>query len=149
MESLDYVLSYNEDHAPSLCLSGRVHMEKMKDFRAAQHCFEVALISNPEYVEMYKYYSKLLIWIGQLDKAEALITKAEKIVGMPKVVIIQRRASIYECAGKVDKAMAEVAKGKLLSGCATFYTFFDNEASRLKKKVNKKEKKSKLRKKTA
>lgn len=124
-------------------------MEKMKDFRTAQHCFEMALISNKEYVETYKDYSKLLIWIGQLDKAEELISRAENIVGMPKVVVIQRRASIYECAGKVDKAMAEVAKGKLLSGCASFYTFFDNEAERLKRKVNKKKKKSKLRRKTA
>lgn len=146
IESLNYALSYDEDHAPSLCLMGRIYMEKMKDFKAAQHCFEMALISNKEYVETYKHYSRLLIWMGQLEKAEALITKAEKIIGMPKIVTIQRKATIYEYAGKVDKAMDEVIKGKLLSGCASFYSFFDNEEARLKKKVNKKKKKRKLRK---
>jgi tetratricopeptide (TPR) repeat protein len=152
VESLDYALSHDEEHAPTLCLLGRTHMEKMKNFREAQHCFEMALIADKNYVDTYKYYSKLLIWIGQLDHAKILIQKAEKIVGMPKVVIIQRKASMYECAGKVDLAMKETQKGRLLSGCADFYAFFTNEEDRLKRKVyknSKKKKKSKLRKKTA
>jgi len=151
IESLNYALSYDEEHAPSLCLEARVQMEKLKKFRDAQHRFELALLSDPNYVETYKYYSKLLIWMGKLEQAEALINKAERIVGMPKVVIIQRRAAIYECAGKVDQAMKEVKKGKLLSGCLTFYTFFSNEEERLKKKIknHKSNKKSKRRKKNA
>lgn len=149
VESLDYALSHDEEHAPTLCLLGRTHMERMKNFGAAQHCFEMALIADKNYVDTYKYYSKLLIWIGQFDRAEALIYKAEKIVGMPKVVIIQRKASMYECAGKVGLAMKETQKGKLLSGSADLYTYFTNEEGRLKRKVNKKKKKSKLRRKTA
>lgn len=146
VESLDYALSHDEEHAPTICLLGRTYMEKMKNFSEAQHCFEMALIADKNYVETYKYYSKLLIWIGQLEQAEALINRAEKVTGMPKVVVIQRKAAIYECAGRIDHAMKEVKKGKLLSGCATFYTFFSNEEERLKKKVKKHKSKKKSRK---
>ena len=33
VEALNYALSYDEEHAPSLCLAGRLHMEKMKNFK--------------------------------------------------------------------------------------------------------------------
>ena len=102
VESLNYALSYDVEHAPSLCLTGRLMMEKLKSFDAAKHHFEMALIADPFYVETYKYYSLLLIWLGDFAKAEKLIHRSEKIAGMPTVVIIQRRATMLECQGKVD-----------------------------------------------
>lgn len=69
-EMLDYALSYDDECAPALCLMGQIQMEALKDFDAAEHYFQRALIADPRYVDTYKYLSKLLIWIGSIAKAE-------------------------------------------------------------------------------
>ena len=50
LEPLNYALSFDEEHAPSLCLMGRLQMEILKNFKTAKHYFECALLADSDYV---------------------------------------------------------------------------------------------------
>ena len=139
LESLNYALSYDQEHAPSLCLLARMYMLKLKDYDAAAHYFEMALLTGSEHVDIYKYYSLLLIWLGEFQKADKLIRKASKVKGMPQTVILRRRAKLYEYMGKVDYALAESFKGRLLSDCDYDYDYFGKEIKRLRRKIKTRE----------
>lgn len=110
VEPLNYALSYDEEHVPSLCLMARIKMDYLKDFKSARHYFELALIVDPNYIDIYKYYSKLLIWTGELDKAEQLIIKSMKVKGLSNVFRYRIRSNIYEYKGRPDLAIIEIKK---------------------------------------
>lgn len=142
VESLNYALSYDEQHPAANCLLGRLLMEKLKRFPEAKHCFERALIEDPNYVDTYKYYSQLLIWMGELEKAETIIKKGISKIGMPKLIMIKRKAAILEAKGKVREAIDENKRGRLLSSGQYDFQHFNGEVKRLKKKCRSLEKKA-------
>ncbi len=137
VESLNYALSYDEMHPASNCLMGRLLMEKLKRFSEAKHCFEQALVEDPNYVDTYKFYSLLLIWMGELDKANSLIDKGMTKLGMPKLVMIKRKATVLEAKGKIKEAIKENKRGRLLSAGQFDYDYFNGEVKRLKQKCKK------------
>ncbi len=134
VESLNYALSYDEQHPAANCLLGRLLMEKLKRFPEAKHCFERALIEDPNYVDTYKFYSQLLIWMGDLEKAETIIEKGISKVGMPKLIMIKRKAAILEARGLVQEAIKENKRGRLLSSGQFDFEHFHGEVKRLKRK---------------
>ena len=107
VESLNYALSYDEMHPAANCLMGRLLMEKLKRFSEAIHCFERAMVEDPNYVDTYKFYSLLLIWMGKLDKANRIIEIGFTKTGMPKLVMIKRKATVLEAQGKIKEAIKE------------------------------------------
>jgi len=137
VESLNYALSYDEMHPAANCLMGRLLMEKLKRFSEALHCFERALIEDPKYVDTYKYYSQLLIWMGKLDKAEKIIKQGMTKTGMPKLIMIKRLANVLEVKGKIKQAILENKRGRLLSTGQFDYDYFHGEIKRLKQKCKK------------
>lgn len=114
---------FDERHAPSLCLMGRLQMEILKNFKTAKHYFECALLADSDYVETYKYYSLLLIWLGDLTNAERILKMGENKPGFSKLVAITRRASILENSGKVKEAILLLKTGKNLSNCTKTFDF--------------------------
>jgi len=137
VENIGYALSYDEEHAPTWCLKGRLMMNEMKNFKEASHCFENAIFYNPTYIETYKYYSLLLIWIGDFKRAQIIINKSKRVKGMSKATIIHRSAMIHEYQGRIGEAIRIMKTGKLFSLTQTNYDFFNNEITRLKRKVSK------------
>ncbi|HMS67282.1 MAG TPA: hypothetical protein PKD18_04065 [Saprospiraceae bacterium] len=141
LEPLNYALSFDEEHAPSLCLMGRLQMEILKNFKTAKHYFECALLADSDYVETYKYYSLLLIWLGDLTNAERILKMGENKPGFSKLVAITRRASILENSGKVKEAILLLKTGRNLSNCSKTFDFFKDELIRLERKIKKPKKK--------
>ena len=137
VENIGYALSYNEEHAPTWCLQGRLMMDEMKNFHEAKRCFENAIFYNPSYIETYKYYTLLLIWTGDFEKAQIIINKGKRIKGMPLCVTIHRSAMIHELNGRIGEAIRILKKGELFSLNKFEYDFFHNEVNRLKRKVSK------------
>ena len=137
IEMVAYALSYDDEYAPSLCLMGKIQMEYLKDFNTAAHYFNRALIANKNYVETYKQYSLLLIWLGDLNKAELIIRRAETIKGMDKTLCIMRRATIAELKGDFALAVKFTKLGRQLSLNNEWYDYFNNEKIRLKRKIKK------------
>jgi len=141
VEPLNYALSYDEEHVPSLCLMARIKMDYLKDYKSSRHYFEMALIADPYFIDTYKYYSKLLIWIGELEKAEQLINRSVKVKGLSNGFRHRIKANIYEYKGRPDLAISEIKKAKLFSVNAHLYDFCEKEEIRLKKKIAKKKRK--------
>jgi len=137
VENIGYALSYNEEHAPTWCLQGRLMMEGMKNFKEAKRCFENAIFYDPTYIETYKYYSLLLIWTSEFEKAQIIINKSKRIKGMSLATIIHRSAMIHEYQGRIGEAIRIMKNGKLFSLTQSNYDFFNKEVIRLKRKVSK------------
>ena len=145
MESLNFALSYDEMHAAANCLMGRIQMFWIKDFRVAAHFFEMAIIGDKTYVDTYKFFSLLMIWIGDFNKAEELIEKGLKFKGMDKAVLYGRKSMIYEYEGRYDKAKKVLMKAYQFSFNETYTEYFDKELSRIKKKIKMRKKSVKRR----
>jgi len=120
---------------------GRLLMEKLKRFHEAVHHFEMALIEDPNFIDTYKYYSKLLIWMGRLEKAEKIINTGIQKLGMPKLLMLLRKASLLEAKGEAHLAIKIHKQGRMLSTCTADFDHFDAEIKRLKKKCKKAKKK--------
>ena len=143
LEPLNYALSYDEEHAPSLCLMARLQMELLKNYKASRHYYECALIADPNYLDTYKYYTLLLIEMGELENAERILKQGEGKVGFSKVLAISTRANILACGGNLKEAIALLKNGKLIATDSKSFEYFNGELSRLKKKVKKHKSKKK------
>jgi tetratricopeptide (TPR) repeat protein len=144
MESLNYALSCNSEHAGAHCLLGRLYAEQLKQFDKAEHHFEQALVSDMNYVDTYAYYSLLLITFSEYGRASKLLKYAYKVKGVSMCMLKHREALICE-------SKKEYAPAKELMKLAFVYSineregnFLKVELERVKSKLNKgKKKKSK------
>jgi len=134
LESLDYALSSDPDHAQANCLMGRICMNELKDFEKAAEYFELALVSNLNYIETYKYFSLLKIWLGEYEAAFKMIDYAMKIRGMDRSVMLRRRAFAYECLGQFRAAKIQLKMALRMTHCVEHQGHIESELSRLKKK---------------
>lgn len=133
--ALGYALSYDEDHPQAHCLMGRLLMEKVKDYPAAAHHFEISLLHGPEHVDTYKYYSLLLVWLGNYEKAETLIRRGLKVPGMQRSVLKYHRALLFEMQGRIDHALAMMRIALLTESTADGQIALEGELERLRKKA--------------
>ncbi len=143
VENLNYALSYEEYHAPSLVLMGRLQMDLLKNYSAAKHYFEMALAFEPTYVETYEYFSLLCLYIGDYPKVKNLTDRAIKIKGADVPLMRYRRAKMYELMGLHEIAKEEVDKLIKTSGSNKSLNFYKNEKNRLKKLIKMRQAKSK------
>jgi len=139
-ENLNYALSYDENHAQSNCLMGRLQMEILKNFDKAAFYFEQAIVNDLQYVDTYKWFSLLKIWTGEFDKAEKIIDYGLKVKGMDKPMLYHRKALILEAQGYPLKALKLISFAMRCSLSDPYVTFFKNEISRIqdKRKAGKK-----------
>jgi len=134
-ENLNYALSYDPDHAQANCLMGRLYMEVLKEYDMAEKHFELAIMSNLNYVDTYKCYSLLKIWMGEYEAAEKVITYALKIRGMDKSLMMYRKVMVYEAKGELFTAKKHLAYAMRSTVYPHYTDFFKNELSRIQKKV--------------
>ena len=80
-ENLNYALSYDEDHAQSLCLLGQMQMFVFKEYQVAEVTFRRALCADLDYPETYPYFALLKIKLKDFDGAEKLLLRAAKVPG--------------------------------------------------------------------
>lgn len=140
-DNLNYALSYDEYHAPSLVLKGRLFMEQMKSYSKAKACFEMALAFEPDYAETYEYYSLLCIWCKDYEKAQKLIDDSYKIVGINIYRMRIRQAKLYEYMGRYEQAYQEMKDLEKISSCYQSLDYFQSEKKRLKNLIKMRRKK--------
>lgn len=134
--ALGYALSYDENHPRAHCLMGRLMMEKVKDYPQAAHHFELSLLYGPEHVDTYKYYSMLQIWLGNYEKAEALIRRGMKVPGMEIAALKYNRAILHEIQGNIPRAIEEMKH--VIHGATRIEAqiYLENELARMLRKAN-------------
>jgi tetratricopeptide (TPR) repeat protein len=135
LESLNYALSYDEEHAASHCLMGVFHTEQSLEFHKAINHFELALVYNDYFVEIYYHYSTLLIQLNEFTKAVKLLTFAKTIKGVCISCIVQKEALIFEKKGKLKKAKQALNTAISLSLCNDKIEFLNGELKRVKAKL--------------
>lgn len=136
-EALNFALSYDNEHCQANCLMGRLHMEVLKNFDTAEQYFEAAIVSNLQYVDTYKYFSLLKIWKGEFSQAMRIIEYGLKVKGMDIACLIQRKALIYEAKGFLELSKSHIEVAMASSVKEEYVSFFENEITRLKKKIKK------------
>jgi len=115
VENLNYALSYDDEHPQANFLLGKLHMYQMKDYTAAEKCFEKALQGSLDYPDVYKHFSLLKIWKHDYKAALKLISYGSKVKGMDISTLMLLRAIVYECKGEYDRAKKILKKAKLCS----------------------------------
>ena len=130
-ENLNYALGYDNNHAQSNYLMGRIHMEILKDYREAEYYFEQAIVSDINFVDTYKYFSLLKIWQGEYQSAEKIIAYGLKVKGMDRAILLHRRALILEAKGQNILAKKIVAYALRSSLTEHHVDFFNEEIKRL------------------
>ncbi len=133
--ALGYALSYDENHPQAHCLMGRLMMESVKDYHLAAHHFEISLLYGPQYVDAYKYYSMLQIWLGRYDKAEAIIRRGLKVPGMETAALKYNRAILYETQGKTRRAVTQLIHVIQIATNPDAQVYLEGELKRMKRKV--------------
>ena len=137
VESLNYALSYDEEHAAAHSLMGRFYMEQVSDYQEAFYHYEQALIFDIDFVDTYYHYSKALIMYGDFDTARELLRYAQKIKGICTSCILQRKALLSEREGKLLKAKKMLDKAILRSIDNDEIDFLERELKRIKNKIKK------------
>ncbi|WP_243473259.1 tetratricopeptide repeat protein [Winogradskyella sp. MH6] len=134
-ETLNYALSYDENHCPSLCLLGKIYAEYMYDFDKAFDCYDKVISINPDFKEVYPAYIMYLIWADENERAEKLIDFAFKIKGVDVARLNWLSSYINETKGKYKKSLKDLKAAKKVIYNDYFFDFMLDEEKRIKKKI--------------
>ncbi|MFT4661122.1 MAG: tetratricopeptide (TPR) repeat protein [Patiriisocius sp.] len=143
VDALTYSLSYNPDHAASHCLMGRIFMEQLEEYEPAREHFQSALNIDVNNVNVYKWYSLLLIKLQEFNTAEALIKHSFTVKGIDKSAMLQRQALLAESRNDFIEAKRLLKESIIASFLNEHIEFLRSELHRVKNKLGKPKKKHK------
>lgn len=135
-ESLNYALSYDENHCPSLCLLAKIYAEYMCEFDKAFDCYDKVISVNPDYREAYPSYIMYLIWADENKRAEKLIDFALTIKGIDNGRLNWLSSYINETKGEYKKSLEHLKAAKKVIYNDYYYGFMVDEEKRIKKKID-------------
>jgi len=142
-ESLNYALSYDENHCASLCLLGKIYAEHFSDYEKAFECFDKIIAIDNSFLEVYQLYAKYLIWADQIEKAQKLIAFAFTLKGIDKAEMYWLSAYALETIGRYKIALQQLKKAKFESYNENHSYFLGGEIKRIKIKIKLMDKKTK------
>lgn len=138
LEYLEYALGYDDMHSGANFIMGLLNTSYLYEFDEAANCFDRVISSNAQFVDVYGVYAALLIKLGQLKRAENLISYAETVPGVCLGMTNYKLAMICEADRKYKKAIRLMKAAKLEVSNLAEFNFIDSEIKRVKKKVKKK-----------
>lgn len=133
-ESLNYALSYNENHCAALCLLGSVYAEHLYQYKDAFDCFDKVIAFDNSYIAVYPLYAKFLILSDDIERAEKLIAFAFTIKGISKGELFWLSAQACESKQNYKEALDHIKKAKKNAFDETNFSFVEEEENRIKKK---------------
>ena len=134
-ESLNYALSYDENHCAALCLLGKVYASNLNQYAQAFDCFDKVIAINSNYIDVYPVYAKYLIWADEIVKANKLIAFASTIKGISKGSLFWLSAYAAETKQEYRTALKHLKKAKKHAFNDDYFSFIEDEETRVKKKV--------------
>ncbi|WP_394748043.1 tetratricopeptide repeat protein [Spongiimicrobium salis] len=133
-EALNYALSYDETHCPSLCLLGEIYAKNLSRFSEAFACFDQVIAVDNSYVEVYPLYVKYLIWAEEQERAKKLIDFALTIKGVGRGSLLQLSSYIHETQGEYKTSLKQLKEAKKEAYNDNFFGYLEDEEERIKKK---------------
>lgn len=134
-EALNYALSYDENHSPSLCLLGEIYARNLSMPDKAFACFDKVIANNQDFKNVYITYARYLIAYQELERATKLADFAATIKTVSKAEVLWVRAAIEEKKEHYKKARSYLKQAKLHAYNYDYFSFIENEVSRIKKKI--------------
>lgn len=152
-ESLNYALSYDDNHCASLCLLGEIYANHLTMPNKAFECFDRVIAIDTNYKEVYPKYIKCLIRNEELVRAKKLILFSKTIQSVDKAQIYWLSSYLYEKLGNFKSCLKSLKKAKKYCYNDHYFDFMIDEQKRIEKKMKldkkqKPSKKSKKRKKS-
>ena len=140
IESITYALSYEPNNPVALCLMGRIYFDVYQDYNQAIAYFESALAENVREISVYSHYTLALVDNEDFEKAEKFIDFALTVKGSDGAMLYARKASIYECQFKLNKAKKTLKEARKHTFNNSFMEFLDDFEKRLDRKLPEKTK---------
>jgi len=84
---------------------GYIYETKILDLKRAEEHYAICLKTDPEYCAVYYNAAVLYSTLKKYDELTELLTKAEKVPGIDKVIINTEWAIMNEEQGKYDEAI--------------------------------------------
>lgn len=146
-EALNYALSYDEEHCPSLCLLGEIYAKHLSMPEKAFDCFDKVIAIDTNYEEVYYKYIKYLIWNAETDRAKTLIDFAKTIENISKADIYWLSSYLEETQENYKTCLTHLKAAKRHCYNDYFFDVLNDEQKRIQKKqrLDKKKKTSKKR----
>ena len=137
LESLNYALSYDPEHAPAHCLSGKICGEYLLSYERAFHHLELAMIYDPFYPISYYAYSWFLIQNGLFAKADKVLMKGMRIRTVDKYSLFVISGQGHELKGNWYMATETYGRARLFASNCDRVSYVDRAVKRLKAKQKK------------
>tara|TARA_R110000868_G_scaffold411677_1_gene707380 strand:- start:2208 stop:2756 length:549 start_codon:yes stop_codon:yes gene_type:complete len=134
-ESLNYALSYDENHCAALCLLGKIYAGNLNQYSEAFDCFDKVIAINNTYIDVYPIYAKYLILADEIEKATKLIEFAFTIKGISKGSLFWLSAYAAEIKENYKAGLIHLEKAKKHAFNDDYYSFIEDEENRIKKKL--------------
>ena len=134
-ENLNYAVSHDETHCPSLTLLGKIYTEYLYDFDEGFTYFDAVITANANYTDVYPKYIKALIWNDDLEKAQKLIDFSLTIKAIDKASIYWLQACILEVKKEYKKGIKYLKEAKKETYNNHFRDYLDDEKKRFKAKL--------------
>ena len=134
-ESLNYALSYDENHCAALCLLGKVYGANLNQYEKAFDCFDRVIAIDSHYLGVYPLYVKYLIWADEIERANKLIAFSLTLKGISKGNIFWLSAYALETKEAYKDAQKYLKKAKKHSYNDDYFSFIEDEEKRIKKKL--------------
>ena len=141
-ESLNYALSYDENHCASLCFLGKIYAEQFLNYEKAFECFDKVIAFDQMYLVVYSLYGKYLIWADEIVKAQKLILFAFTLKGIDKSEMYWLSSYALESRGQYKLSLKMLKKAQLENYNTHHNYFLEDEVKRIKNKLKLIEKES-------
>ena len=122
---MNYALSYDEAHCPSLCLLGEIYAKNLNQFSEAFACFDQVIATNSSYIDVYPIYVKYLIWADEQKRAQKLIDFALNLKGVGRGSLLQLSSYISETQGAYKASLRFLKAAKKESYNDSFFAYIE------------------------
>jgi len=135
LESLKYALSYDPEHAPAHCLSGKICGTYLMSYEKAFHHLELALIYDPYFPDTYYTYPFLLIQSSEFARADQVIKQGMEIKGVDKSSLLMLSGQSHEVKGNFYFAKASLKRARIMTNSCDRMHYIDTSIKRVNKKM--------------
>jgi len=136
LAELQVLLARQPEHGRAQAMYGKLLMNYLKDFQAAEEAFRIAMRQAAAYPDLYYDYGELLLRTDKGTESVAVLNKALEVPGIEKDKIYELFGKVYERQAKWDDAIDYYTKAILYSLEDLTVERYRKDVERVKLKMN-------------
>ncbi len=135
VESLNYALSYDENHTGANYLMGKLYMEQFQQFDVAREYLEASMATDPKNINTCESLSWLLIRTRKFKEALRLIQYALGLSGVIRPEFLRLQALVYELQKDYHRSRELLYMAIEESYDSSYLSFLEEEVARVEQKM--------------